>query len=70
MESKLYLKPIHHYTYKKEGKIPLIIGVVSFKPNGFNERHCYKVMYEDGEIDYVPFKSIDEAHYKITKNAR
>lgn len=43
----------------RSGVFGEIIGVVFCKPEDREERLCYKVMYEDGIIDYLPLSDKD-----------
>lgn len=68
MEKALYLKPIHQYAYRKLGRLPKVINLVSFKPAIHEERPCVKIQYNDGEIDYVPLKDITNGNYEIVND--
>lgn len=65
MEKPLFMKPIHPYSYRKERNLPLIIGVVSYAPDGLSERTCFKVQYDDGEIDYVAVQDVLNGNHSL-----
>ena len=66
-----FLIAIHTYAYRtmafEDGGISKIVGVVFCTPPGHEQRLCYKIEFDDGDIDYVPVSDIVKGHYKIIK---
>jgi len=68
-ESKLYMKSVHPYAYKREdGELPEVTGVVMFQPKPtMKKRICYKVEYKDGFVDYVPLNGVVNGSHELVE---
>lgn len=59
----LYVKNMHHYCFKGEGKISKVIGLVIGTPEGLEDRIAVKVQYPDKDIDFIALSDIGgQAH--------
>lgn len=65
-----YLKPIHINAYRhRSGKYGLITGFYLIVPDKGMERPCLSVVFEDGEIDYVPLSEVNNGVFRICESS-
>ena len=55
---------IHNFRHGKGS--PIIIGVCTVTPKNLHPRPCYKVLHNDGMVDYVPLESIEDGDYHVS----
>ena len=61
---KVYMKFLHGNHYRSK-EMPEVVGVNWFVPDGREGRFCYKLQYNDDEINYVPFSDIEGGTCKL-----
>lgn len=65
-ERPLYLQPLNTYCFRFGKENPRIVGFVNFTPEGYEERPCFKVVYEsDNLIDYIPYADLGNEVWKL-----
>ncbi|EOO11358.1 hypothetical protein [Bacillus cereus] len=66
MERPLYLESLNAKCFRYGEENPRVIRLVNFTPKGYEERPCFKVMYDsDGYIDYVPYSEIADNVWRL-----
>ncbi|MDM5370589.1 hypothetical protein QUF96_03220 [Bacillus bombysepticus] len=66
MERPLYLESLSTKCFRHGAENPRVIGLVNFTPKGYEERPCFKVMYDsDRYIDYIPYSEIANKVWRI-----
>lgn len=64
----MYLKSLHHYNFRHGKENPRVLEQVMSKPEKYEARMCYKVLYEsDGLIDYVPVIAVEDGEWELIK---
>jgi hypothetical protein len=67
METPVYLKSLHIHNFRHRKENPRVIGFVNFIPKGYDNRLCFKVIYEsDNLIDHIPYVEIENGVWAFT----
>lgn len=65
MERKLMLVSKHHYNFRHGIASPIIVDFVSFTPKGSTPRPCFKVLYGDGNTDYIAHSAVVAGEWSV-----
>ena len=55
---------IHNFRHGEEN--PIVIGVCTVTPTNLHPRPCFKVLYSDSTVDYVPVSSIEDGDFYVS----
>jgi len=68
--AKAYLKPVHPYAYRHNGKEEPgeITGVFFVTPPNQAPRPCYQIKFADGFIDYVAISEVENGNHELVKS--
>lgn len=68
MERSVYLESLNIHSFRHGEENPRVIGLVNFTPKGYDERICFKVIYEsDNFIDYIPYVELENEVWAFTE---
>lgn len=69
LTQKAYLVGVHHYAYRT-GEAAEIIGVKYVKPEGYDWRLAYEVVYSDGKTDTVAYADVEYGNFVIISDVQ